>query len=117
MVAAVTSITKSKAQSQGACRYHWLIHGKFESAEWVVVDDLPTSPKPEKRIRWNIQVYDPKRPDEICLLTDPQYSHLLLTIKRKSIGMRVGRHANVTTADTHEEMTRQIVNWVLWMIG
>src|SRR5260370_32339484 len=101
----------------GLLKPNWLRQGEYESAEWMVVDDLPGSPKPAVRIRWNVQLFDPRRPNEICRLSDSQYSHLLDTIKQQSWGLRVGRHATVSTAYTHEEMTRCCVNWVLWMIG
>src|ERR1043165_7259686 len=120
MTVSRTRIARSDAPSDAIApvrMYRWLIEGEYESHEWVVVDDLPTSPKPEKRIRWNVQVCDPKRADDTCLLTDRQYSHLLDTIKRQSIALRVGKYASVTTAYTYEEMTRHIVNWALWMIG
>lgn len=95
---------------------HWLKEGTFDSPFWVVLDDLPTSPKPEKRIRWDVQVYDPRRPNEICRLTDPEYSNLLDTIKRQSYGLRFGKFATVTTAFTHSTMTQRNVQWVAWMI-
>lgn len=95
---------------------HWLKEGTYSSSDWVVVDDLATSPKLEKRIRFGVQVYDPRRPNEVCRLTDPQYAHLLDTIKRQSYGLRVGKYATVTTAFTHSTMTRRLISWPVWMI-
>jgi hypothetical protein len=95
---------------------HWLKEGTYDGPLWVVVDDLPTSPKPERRIRWDVQLSDPKRPGERCFLTDPEYSQLLDTVKRQSYALRVGKHATVTTAQTYAAMCRRIVNWAVWMI-
>src|ERR1051325_11048426 len=94
----------------------WLIDGDYESPVWQVVD-TPISPKPAMRIRWDVQLFDPKRPNEICRLTDQDCAHLLDTIKRQTVALRTGRHATLTAADTHEEIARQSVNWVLWMIA
>jgi hypothetical protein len=68
------------------------------------------------RIRWDVQLFDPKRPNEICRLTDQDYAHLLDTIKQQTIALRTGRHATLTAADGQEELARQSVNWVVWMI-
>lgn len=97
-------------------RPHWLKEGTFDSRSWLVIDNLLASPKPAKRIRWDVQVYDPQRPSEVCRLTDSKYSPLLDTIKRQSYGLRVGKYATVTTAFTHSTMTQRKVHWVLWMI-
>jgi hypothetical protein len=94
----------------------WLKEGDFESPTWVVVDDHPSSPRPAMRIRWDVQLFDPRRPNEVCRLTDPEYSHLLDTIKRQSFSLRFGRFASCTAGVVHGDMSRQIVNWALWMI-
>lgn len=97
-------------------RPNWLKEGEYDGPTWVVGDDLPSSPKPYRPIRWDLQLYDPKRPNQICLLTDPEYSPLLDTAKRQSFGLRTGRYATVSSADTHEEMSRTLVNMIIWMI-
>jgi hypothetical protein len=48
-------------------------------------------------------------------LTDPQYFHLLDTVRRMSIGLRTGPYATVTDPQVHVLMTNLFVNWVLWM--
>jgi len=95
----------------------WLIEGHYDDDVWVVVDDLPTSPKPAMKIRWNVQLFDPRHPGEICRLTDPQYADMLDTIKRQSMALRAGKYACVSSAVCHEDMTRNLINWALWMIG
>lgn len=97
-------------------RPHWLIGGDFHSDTWVIIDGTPSSPGSKKVIRWNVQLFDPRRPGEICRLTDPDYINLLDTVKRQAWGLRTGRYASVLDAKTHEEMCRAIINWVIWMI-
>jgi hypothetical protein len=106
----------SQQSSANFLKPQWLKEGEYDSSRWVVVDDNAASPKPSRAIRFDIVVFDPLRPNEQCRLTDPEYSHLLDTVKRQSYGLRTGKYARVTTAKTHEEMARAIINWVLWMI-
>lgn len=94
----------------------WLVEGNYESPRWSVIDDHPSSPKPAKSIRWNIQIFDPRRRNELCRLTDPQYSNLLETIRHQSYCMRVGKFASCTSAVGHADATRQSMNWAVWMI-
>jgi hypothetical protein len=94
----------------------WLKEGDYESPTWVVVDDHPSSPRPPMRIRWDVQLFDPRRANEVCRLTDPEYSNLLDTIKRQSFSLRVGRFATCAAGVVHGDMSRQIINWALWMI-
>lgn len=95
---------------------HWLKEGKYDGTIWPVIDDNPSSPKPQQKIRFDFVIFDPRRQSETCRLTDPEYSHLLDTAKRQIYGLRTGKHATVTTAKVHEEMARAILNWIAWMI-
>jgi integrase len=95
---------------------NWL-KSEYDDVEWMVVDDNPLSPKAPRKIRFNIILFDPLRPNEICRLTDPQYKDILDTVKRQVFGLRTGRYATVTAGKVHEDMATAILNWVIWMIS
>lgn len=94
----------------------WLKEGGYDSPQWIVIDDLHFSPKRAMRIRWDVQLFDPRSPTEECRLTDAKYSHLLETVKLQSFLLRGGKYGRVSTAETHEEMSRHLINFVIWMI-
>lgn len=94
----------------------WLIEGEFNGPFWVVVDSNPQSPKPPQKIRFNIVIFDPRRTDETCRLTDSQYAHLLKTIKQVLYKLRTGKYARVTSATFHEDFARKLMGLVQWMI-
>jgi hypothetical protein len=97
-------------------RPHWLLAGSYGSPRWVVCDDNPRSPQGSMVIRFDVPIYDPRRPGEICLLTDPEYAHLLNTIQRVGYGIRIGKYATVTTAAAQDTVVRHLINFVAWML-
>lgn len=123
MVSANTKIAKEDPQIESDLAFppspplpHWLKKGVFYSTRWEVADDNSSSPKPFKTIRFDVQVFDPRRPNEVCHLTDPEYATLLIPSRFQIYGLRTGKHATVTTAKVHEEMARAILNQTAWII-
>lgn len=95
---------------------YWLLEGDYGSPRWVVRDDNPRSPQPARVIRFDLIVYDPLRSGETCRLTDPEYAHLLDTVRRMGYALRIGKYATHTTAMGHEVSVRYTINWISWML-
>jgi integrase len=103
-------------QSFSTYRPYWFKEGSYDSLRWVVRDDNPLSPNPARLIYFDIPVYDSLRPGERCRLTDPEYAHLLDTIRRIGYGVRTGKHATISTAQAQMQVVHSLITQVSWMI-
>lgn len=97
-------------------RFHWLVEGNYDGPSWRVRDDNPLSPNRHELIRFDLPVYDSLRPDQRCLLTDPEYANLLNPVRRLSQLLRTGKYASCTTAAHQESVTRHANAMISWMI-
>lgn len=102
--------------SSSPLKPNWLIAGEYSDNTWTITDANPSSPKPPKTIRFDIIVTDPRRLNQTCRLTDPQYARLLDTVKRVVYCLRTGKYATVTTAKYQEEVSRCLIDLVQWML-
>jgi hypothetical protein len=97
-------------------RPKWLLEGEIYGPFWIVGDSNPESPKPPRKIRFDLVIFDPARPNEICHLTDPQYTILLNTIRLVLYKLRTGKYSRITSAVTQLDIAHKFTDLAQWMI-
>lgn len=114
--ASIEMLEWSKQSPDQLPRPSWLNEGDYYGPYWIVIDDNPDSPKNPEKIRFDVQIFDPRRPGELCRLTDKEYTPLLIIVRRVLFNLRTGRYARVTSASFHEDIARRLIDLVQWMI-